>query len=354
MTSQHSNRKNEHVHLSEKFYHDKKSSLQDIRFVHHSLAGIKTSDVSLDTQLGDFALKSPFFINAMTGGNEWTGKINERLATIARECNLPMAVGSMSVALKDTNAIQSFKIVRQTNPDGLLFANLGAHHSVENALRVVDILQADAIQIHLNSPQEIIMPEGDRDFTQWTENIKSLVDQLDIPVIVKEVGFGMSHETIHLLENLGVRYIDVSGTGGTNFAEIENYRRTDYKLDDLLSWGQSTAESLLEAQSANNETHIIASGGIRTPQDILKALAMGAHAVGLSSQFLHLSLHTKEIDECIQMVNQWKDELIKTMTILGAKRPADLKKCSLILPANLIHYAKARGLKWQIYGKKSY
>lgn len=352
MTSQHSNRKNEHVHLSEKFYDDKRSSLAAIRFVHHSLKAISTAEVSLATQLGDFQLEVPFFINAITGGNEWTGKINRKLAELAKECQLAMAVGSMSIALKDPDLAQSFQVVRQTYPDGLLFANLGAHHSVDNAKRAIDLLDADAIQIHLNSPQEITMPEGDRHFSLWADNIYHLQNELDLPLIVKEVGFGMSKETIQSLEEMGVQYIDISGTGGTNFVEIENYRRKDYKLDELLPWGQSTAESLLEAESTKESTALIASGGIRAPQDILKALALGADAVGMSSQFLHLVIH-HDLEECINIVHHWKDELIKTMTILGAHHPSDLRHCDLILPAELVHYAKMRGLDYHHYGKRN-
>lgn len=352
MTSQQSNRKNEHVHLSEKFYSDKHSSLHDIRFVHHSLKGIATEDISLSQTVGDFDFKSPFYINAMTGGNDWTGKINKKLAQIARETGLAMAVGSMSVALREKEALASFQIVREVNPQGIIFANLGAHHPLENAKKVVALLKADAIQIHLNSPQEIIMPEGDRDFSQWLNNIDTLVNHLEVPVIVKEVGFGMTRETIKLLEEIGVKYIDISGTGGTNFAKIENFRRTNFKLNELESWGQSTAESLMEAQVKNNDTHIFASGGIRSPQDILKALALGADMVGLSSQFLHMVIQSEDLTECVKVVHQWKDEMIKTMTLLGAQTPKDLKNCDLLLSPDLVHYCQLRGLDWQNYAQK--
>lgn len=348
--SQQSNRKNEHVHLSEKFYPEKKSSLAGIRFVHHSLPQISVEDVSLKTELNDFTLNTPFFINAMTGGNEWTGQINKKLAIIARETDLAMAVGSMSVALKQPEVAKSFEIVRETHPDGFLIANLGAGHGLENARKAVDIIDADAFQIHINSIQEIVMPEGDRDFSSWLENISEIVSGLNIPVIVKEVGFGMSHETIKMLEQIGVSYIDISGTGGTNFAQIENFRRENYKLDDLELFGQSTAESLLEAQKSKKKTQIIASGGIRTPQDILKSLALGANAVGISSQMMHLAL--EDTDRAIQTIDDWKNELIKTMTILGAKTPQNMKQVDILLPENLVHYAQLRGLEYTHYAHK--
>lgn len=345
------NRKNEHVSLSEKFYKEKVSSFNDIHFVHHSFPEMDVSDVDLSVDLDGLHFTSPFFINAMTGGSEWTGKVNEKLAVIARETNLAMATGSVSAALKDPSQTDTFKIVRDTHPNGLIFANLGAGHGLENAKRAVDILEADALQIHINAPQELVMPEGDREFKGWLKNIESIVNGLDQPVIAKEVGFGMSRETIRLLESVGVNLIDVSGQGGTNFAQIENYRRKDFKLDDVEDWGQSTVVSLLEAEASGVHSHIIASGGIRQPMEMVKAMALGAELNGLSSQFMHMAL--KDVDEAIETINQWQTELKHIMTLLGARSIKELKHKDLIISGEAATWCHARSINIQKYASRS-
>lgn len=345
------NRKNEHVSLSEKFYDKGDSSFKDVSFVHHSFPQCDVKDISLNVTLKDLHFSSPFFINAMSGGSAWTGKVNEKLAVIARETDLAMATGSVSAALKDPSQADTFRIVRQTNPSGLVFANLGAGHGLENAKRAVDLLDADALQIHLNAPQEIVMPEGDREFSEWIDNVQSIVEGLGVPVIVKEVGFGMSRETVELLESIGVKLIDISGKGGTNFAQIENYRRKDFKLDDLETWGQSTAVSLLEAQESVSQASIIASGGIRRPMEIVKALALGASISGLSSQIMHMALD--DVDETILTLTQWKDEIKRIMTLLGAKTIEDLKKTDIIITGDSAEWCDARAIDKHRYAFRS-
>ena len=345
------NRKNEHVSLSEKFYADGDSSFKDVSFVHHSFPQCDVKDVSLNVSLECLQFTSPFFINAMSGGSAWTGKVNEKLAVIARETGLAMATGSVSAALKDPSQADTFRIVRQTNPNGLVFANLGAGHGLENAKRVVDLLDADALQIHLNAPQEIVMPEGDREFSNWIENVQSIVDGLEKPVIVKEVGFGMSRETVKLLESIGVTLIDISGKGGTNFAQIENYRRKDFKLDDFEAWGQSTVVSLLEAQESVNKASIIASGGIRRPMEIVKALALGASVSGLSSQIMHMALD--DVDEAIATLLNWKEEIRRIMTLLGAASVEDLRKTDLIIGGQSAEWCEARDIDKRTYAFRS-
>jgi len=345
------NRKNEHVSLSEKFYDHGVSSFSDVHFVHHSFPQMDVKDVNLSVHLAGLDFSVPFFINAMTGGSPWTGRVNEKLAIIARETGLAMATGSVSAAVKDPSLKDTFEIVREVNPNGLVFANLGAGHGLENAKRVVDLLKADAMQIHVNAPQEVVMPEGDREFSNWIENIQSIVNGLDVPVIVKEVGFGMSKETITLLESLGVKFIDISGKGGTNFAQIENYRRKDYKLDDLESWGQTTVVSLLEAFETETTANIIASGGIRRPLEIVKALALGASLTGLSSWFMHMALD--DVDKTIETVSSWKMELSRIMTLLGARTVDELKQTDLVITGDSAEWSYARNIDIKRYASRS-
>lgn len=351
MSQKQTNRKNEHVSLSENFYKGKESSMNDIHFVHHSFPGIDVADGDLSVDLGELQFSLPFFINAMSGGSEWTGKLNQKLAIVARETGLAIATGSISAGLKMPEVQDSYTVMRKENPKGLIFANLGAGHGAENAKKAIDLIEADAMQIHVNSPQEVVMPEGDREFNNWMENIQEILAEIDVPLIVKEVGFGMSRETVKLLQEIGVKYIDISGKGGTNFAEIENFRRSEYKLDGLESWGQTTAVSLLEAMEVKENSHLIASGGIRTAQDILKSLALGASVVGISSQFMHMIL--RDMDEAIAQVEQWKLELERAMTLLGARTVQDLWQKDIIITGETAEWANLRNIDLKHYANRS-
>ncbi|MGX7024351.1 type 2 isopentenyl-diphosphate Delta-isomerase [Vagococcus hydrophili] len=343
----HWNRKDQHIHLAEMQYQNTSTNgLDGVRFVHQSFSEIKTEDVQLNTQLGSLSLDYPFFINAMTGGSEKAHVINQNLATIAKETNLAMAVGSVSVALKEPETAESFKIVRKTNPNGLIISNLGAHHSADNAKKAVDLLEANALQIHVNTPQELVMPEGDRDFTNWLNNIEEIVKSISVPVIVKEVGFGMSKETIQQLLDIGVDIIDVSGRGGTNFIHIENERRDHKEFDYLLNWGQTTAESLLEAHFYRKQADFIASGGIKNPLHMLAAFGLGAKAVGISGEFLHMIL-TKGNQVSIEQIESWKEELTFLMTMIGAKTIVDIEKKPIILSTDLTNWCSQRYINFK-------
>ena len=336
------NRKDQHIHYAEMQYQNSSSNgLDHVRFVHQSFSEMAINDVNLTTQLGSLSLDYPFFINAMTGGSDKAHVINKNLATIAKETNIAMAVGSVSTAIKTPSLVDSFKIVRKINPNGLIFSNLGAHHSLENAKIAVDMLEADALQIHLNTPQEIVMPEGDRDFTGWLTNIEEIVKHIDVPVIVKEVGFGISKETIQQLIDIGVTTIDVGGRGGTNFVHIENERREEKEFDYLINWGQNTAESLLEAHFYRKQADFIASGGIRNPLEMLVSFGLGAVACGLSGEFLHMAL-TQGNEASIERVNQWKYELSALMTLIGARSINEIEKKPLILSSELNNWCKER------------
>lgn len=346
------NRKDEHVELAMQQRQSLNSSDFDhVHFVHHSLPETAKSDVSLKTSIAGLTLDVPFFINGMTGGSEWTAAINEKLALVAQATGLAMATGSVSSALKHPETRSSYEVVRETHPDGLVFANLGAEHPVENGKEAVALLKADAIQIHVNAPQEMIMPEGSRDFNHWLERIQAMVENVGVPVIVKEVGFGMSRETIAQLTNIGVTTIDISGHGGTNFATIENARRETKEYDFLANWGQSTVISLLEAAPYTATHDIIASGGIRSALDIVKSLALGAKACGISGLLLE-SIQLNGVEETIALVNDWKDQIKSIMTLLGCQTVADLHQTQLILSGPLRDWCEARQIDYRYYATR--
>ena len=337
-------RKDDHVkHALDQHSKFMKSPFDQIRFVHHSLNQVDFKSLDLSTQWAGHQHPLPFYINGMTGGSDFTKKYNRQLAQVAAETGLAMASGSVSAALKDPSVSDSFTVIRQMNPKGFVLANIGAHHHVDNAKKAVDLLQANALQIHLNIPQEVVMPEGDRDFSTWLRNIEDIVAEVGVPVIVKEVGFGMSKQTIKNLIQVGVRTIDISGRGGTNFINIENARRDQLDFSALGDWGQTTPESLLEAQAYLSNVEILASGGIRHFVDIVKALSLGARASGISGHFLK-SVHDKGVDETIKMVDQWQESLRHMMLLLGCQTIQDIQSQEIVLGQELTHWAHSRGI----------
>ena len=202
----------------------------------------------------DFNWQYPFYIEAMTGGSEKTGEINQQLAVAARETGLAMAVGSESIcAIKEPAQATSLQIAREVNPDGFLMANIGAGHSAANAQRAVDLIHADALEVHVNAAQETVMPEGDESF-YWKDNIKEIVEYVKVPVIVKEVGFGMDAQSINELAEMGVQYVNI---GGHSVAPISHRLKTaviekpQEQYAFLYDWGQTTAESLLGGPECN-------------------------------------------------------------------------------------------------------
>lgn len=345
------NRKDEHVSLAKAFHGKHVTDFDAIRLIHQSFPEIAVQEVDLSTTLASFTTHFPFFINAMTGGSEKTKQINHDLALIARETNLAMATGSVSAALKDPSVKDSFTIARKTNPNGLLFANVGAGTSVERAKQAIDLFEADALQIHVNAPQELVMPEGDRDFSHWLDLIEEIVTTLSVPIIVKEVGFGMTRDTINALRQRGVHAIDVSGRGGTSFTQIENARRKKREFHYLDDYGQTTAESLLEASLVPNDFSLLASGGIRNAYDIFKALCLGADSVGLSATILN-ELLTHGVEDTIAFIERMKDELRMLYTMSGITKTAGATTVPLLIGDSLKDWCLARGIDYQTYATR--
>mgnify|MGYP005982603141 CR=1 FL=1 len=346
------NRKDEHVSLAKAFHTAKTNDFDAVKVIHNALPLSKVDTTDIQTELLGFTLSSPFYINAMTGGSKRTKEINQQLAIIAREAGLMIATGSVSAALKDPSLAETYQVMREEYPDGRILANIGAGNTLEAAKKAVELFQADALQIHLNVPQELVMPEGDRDFTNWAETIQEIIASLSVPVIVKEVGFGMTRQTIAQLVELGVKTIDISGQGGTSFTQIENARRPQRELAYLNDWGQSAVISLLEANEVEASFERIASGGIRNAYDIFKALCLGADAVGVSGTILN-QLMKNGVDETIQMVKKWQEELQMLYTMVGAKNTNDVQKQSLIFSGSVKDWCQSRDIPLSKYSMRA-
>lgn len=322
--------------------------LADLSFIPNSLPNISYVNLSLDTDIAGMALSSPILINAMTGGVDQATEINRKLALIAKEKGLAMAVGSQMAAIRDSSLQESYRVVREVNPGGVIIANLGAECTLDQAERAVAMLEANAMQIHLNVMQELVMPEGDRDFTGYLQSIERIAAKLPVPLIVKEVGFGMARHTIWQLAEAGASAIDVGGSGGTNFAKIENMRSDD-ALPMFDSWGLTTIQSLLEAgETDGKKISLVASGGIRDGLDVAKTIALGASAAGMAGYFLRL-VQTQDMQTCLDQVEQLHHQLKIAMTALGTGTLEELRNVSVVIRGETAEWAAMRAIDLQKY-----
>jgi isopentenyl-diphosphate delta-isomerase len=343
-------RKMEHVIHALRLGQSGQQGLNDIKFVPNALPETSVESISLCTNIGELMMSSPIIINAMTGGSSDTERINRELAVAAREKGLAMAVGSQMAALKNSSVSSSYEIVRKANPHGIIFANLGSEATPEQALSAVEMIEADALQIHLNVMQELIMPEGDRDFTGMLDRIGEIVRRVPVPVIVKEVGFGIMAESAAKLRTAGVSYIDVGGAGGTNFATIENARR-EMPLDWLNEWGGKTSVALLEAASIFPYGAMIASGGIRNSLEMAKAIALGASAVGVAGAFLKI-LNEDGLHALLKAIDTMEEHLKLVMTALGAGDIKQLWRAPLVIGGETAEWCRARGIEIGQYAQR--
>ncbi len=345
-------RKWDHIRYALETGQKNRSAFDDIKLIHQSLPDISVSDVQLNHVIGELSLSSPIFINAMTGGGgEKTFQINKQLAIAAKETGLAMAVGSQTAALKDPTQRYTYEVIRKENPTGVIIANLGSEATVEDAKAAAEMIEANALQIHLNVIQELTMPEGDRDFTGALNRIEKMAKDLDIPVIVKEVGFGMSKETVGQLISAGVTMVDVGGFGGTNFAEIENKRRNK-ALPFFADWGIPTPISIVEATSVSDKMAIIGSGGFRNGLDIIKGIALGADAIGIAGYFLKF-LVEEGLDRLIEEIDFLQNEMVLIMTALGAETISELKRIPLLITGEVYHWLNQRGIDTKIFSQRS-
>jgi isopentenyl-diphosphate delta-isomerase len=325
------------------------TGFSDVKFVHNSLPNTNMNEVKLNTTIGGLSLGSPIIVNAMTGGAEQTYEINRQLAILAKEKDLAIAVGSQMAALKNSEYEYTYKIVRQENPKGIVFANLGAEATSEQAQRAVDMLEASGLQIHLNVVQELVMPEGDRQFKGYLNRIEEIVKAVPCPVIVKEVGFGINGEVARQLTSIGVRGIDVGGYGGTNFAKIENMRRTN-TYESFVDWGIKTIPSLVEVSQSSN-VDVVASGGVGTPLDAMKSLVVGAKACALAGFLLKL-LRENGPEVLHETIDEFHNQMKAMMCALGITRIEEATRVPFIISGESYHWLHLRGYSVQEYARR--
>ena len=220
---------------------DRKTGLDDVHFLHNCLTPVEPDMTDIRTQIGDLVLPAPVFIDAITGGSRQVAEINRNLAKAAKQAGVAMAVGSQYGAVKTDIGADTYTVVREENPDGIVFANVSALAAPEEAEKAVSMIRANALEIHLNVTQELIMPEGDKHFAAIRKNLIRLKDAADVPVIIKETGCGMASAQILELQAMGFTCFNIAGFGGTSFAAIEAARNLNKRYEKFADWGIPTA-----------------------------------------------------------------------------------------------------------------
>jgi len=298
------NRKADHLRVcleEDVQFHQTTHGLEKYRFAHCCLPELDRSDIDLRTSFLGKPLQAPLLISSMTGGTDFARLINHRLAIVAQHYRLAMGVGSQRVAIENPQLTSTFS-VRAIAPDILLFANLGAvqlnySYGIDECRRVVDWLEADALILHLNPLQECVQTTGDTNFRGLLSKISTLCRVLSVPVIVKEVGNGISASVAAKLLEAGVSAIDVAGAGGTSWAKVESERASDPKQRRLgqtfANWGLPTAECIVAVRAIAPEIPLIASGGLRNGLEVATAIALGADLAGLAFPFLQAAAESE-------------------------------------------------------------
>ncbi len=348
-----SDRKLEHLLLCahcDVQYNSKKTGFEDIELIHRALPEVNKEKIDLSTQLLGKELKSPIIISAMTGGHPSALPINRELAKAVDKMGIGMGLGSQRAAIENPELISTYDVARKEAPSSLLIGNIGAPQ-IEYAPQAVEMIDADALAVHLNPLQESIQPEGDIDATGFLDSIGEIVKTVEVPVIAKETGAGISYEDAILLEKKGVDAIDVAGSGGTSWAAVETYRADDTYMGDLYwDWGIPTAISTVEVTQSVN-IPVISSGGIRSGLDAAKAIALGADSVGIALPVLKEAyMGYKEV---MKVIGTFQESLKAAMFLVGASNLDELKSSKMVIRGQTREWLNERGFDTQKYARRS-
>lgn len=307
-----------------------RSGFAGIQLTHRALPEINLADVDTRCEFLGKTLSFPLIISSMTGGDDdHIRRINRNLAIAAETCGVAMAVGSQRIMMRNPAAKDSFAL-REYAPTTVLLANLGAVQlnkgfGIEECQKAIDILHADGLYLHLNPLQEAIQPEGDTQFSGLVNKIADINQQLNVPLLLKEVGCGLSTEDIALGKQAGIRFFDIAGSGGTSWSRIEHHRRQN-QADDLglifQDWGIPTAQALDNAYRAFPDITLIASGGIRNGIDMIKAIILGAQLCGIAAPFLYAAEQSAE--QVITQIQRLQQQYRTALFLLGCKNHAQL------------------------------
>ena len=333
------------------------AGFEDIQLVHRALPEVNKAKINLSTTFLGKKFSAPIIVGAMTGGTEQATQINSSIAQAVENLGLGMGVGSQRAAIEDQKLEETYAITRKMAPNAFLIANIGGvqlvhGYGLKEVKKVVEMIDADAVAVHLNALQEAVQPEGQTNFKGVLARIAEVAGALDTPVIVKETGAGISAEDAKSLEDAGVKAIDVGGVGGTSFAAVE-YHRTSTKQslcgEPFWDWGIPTAVSLIETVQTV-KLPVIASGGLRSGTDIAKALSLNASLASISQPILQTAVKsTKETEEKLSCLIE---ELRNALFLVGAEKIIDLAKTPVVITGKTGEWLLARGFNLQKYAKR--
>jgi isopentenyl-diphosphate Delta-isomerase len=333
-----SSRKASHIriNLEENVQSGLTTGLEDYRFIHRAVPELDLEQIDLSLDLFGKRLKAPLLISSMTGGTPEAALINRKLGQAAQEAEIAIGVGSQRAAIENPELAKTFQM-RHFAPDVLLFANIGAvqlnyGYGIDHCRRAVEMIEADALILHLNALQEAVQPEGDTRFAGLLGKIEKVCRDLHVPVIAKEVGWGFSEDDAHRLAEVGVTAIDVAGAGGTSWSQVEMHRATNESQARLaaafINWGIPTSQSILQVRRGAPDLIVFASGGLRSGVDIAKCIALGASLGGMAGPYLKAAKNSTEAT--LQTISEIKREIQVCMFAAGVENLDRLQQTRLV------------------------
>ena len=356
------NRKAEHINicLDEKAQAKKATTgFEDVQFVHRTLPEVDEANIDVSTKVFGHKFSAPVIVGAMTGGTAEATRINAVIAEAVETLQLGMGVGSQRAAIENPKLSETFSIARKKAPTAFLIANIGGIQlvhgcGVKEVKQAIEMIDADAVAVHLNALHEAIQPEGQTSFKGVLDKICEITAELDKPVIVKETGAGIAAEDAKKLEEAGVKAIDVGGIGGTSFAAVEYYRSEYNSVQHFLGdvfwdWGIPTAVSLMET-TQTAKVPVIASGGMRSGMDVAKSLALNACLASVCQPALETAVKGGKVTQ--KMLSLLIDELRTVMFLVGAEKVQDLAKKPVVVMGKTAEWLKTRGFNLEDYARR--
>ena len=353
------NRKKEHILISieEDVEYDIGTLLDGVQLVHNPVPEIDLGDVELETDFLGHELSAPVIIAGMTGGHPLAKKLNSWIAEAVEELGLGMGVGSQRAGLENPELEETYSIVREKAPTAFVMGNIGASQVVqeigeEDVERLVEMVEADAIAVHLNPLQEAVQVEGEPRYKGLLERLREFANACPVPVVAKETGAGMPKEAVAKLEAVGVRAIDVGGAGGTSFSKVEYFRAKS--RGDLLkaglskcfaNWGIPTALSIIEARSVT-DLPVIATGGIRSGLEAAKALRLGADLVGIALPVMRVA-YREGLEGIKKLLKEFIEELRIALFLTGSRNVRELRERPVVLSRDIVWWIEQRGIEWR-------
>lgn len=357
-------RKLRHIRLSleENVETDTTTGFEDIRLIHRALPEIDLDEVSTEVTFFGKRLSAPLIISAITGGTEEALKINEILASVAEEKQIGISVGSQRIAVTQPETIPTFSIVREKAPTTFVMGNLGCPQlslgwGPTEAKICIDMLDADALALHMNPLQESVQVDGDTNYSSVYDKIAELKKHIKTPLIMKETGAGIAWEDAVKMEKAGASGVEISGVGGTSWSAVEYHiakevgkKEMEYLGGALWNWGIPTAVSVVETAN-RTDLSIIASGGIRTGVEIVKSISLGSELGGMAKPFLEKAVKGREV--LADFVDDIIREIRITMFLVGARNVDELDNIPVLIMGKTAEWLRLRGFNLLKYARKS-